>query len=401
MSQKAETSQEICQQEDKQKFSNKNLNFKNFYLSLTVILVIAILTGGLSGLLVSSYYYNNKIITSDLNLNRNIIDFTKKITIDDPNSLMVKNLARQTAGIYNLETTGQWWQKIDLEKRFLGTAVIVTSDGWLLAGPTVITDFKKSYQIITAEGSAYIAKDFYQDSLTGIVFFKIDAANLMPVTFYNQNQLGLNEEIVLMAASGYEATAPVIISHLEKINYYLQTIPKEYYHSTEKQDEFYLTKDLLPENFDGCLAANFRGELIGLGSNNLLENNFQTLIPATYLEQAVDNFLKNKQTVSRANLGLNYFNLSQNLNLPANYTANKRAGALILDYPESNLPAIKKDSPAKDILQSEDIILKVNDDEVNEYNNFTKLIQDYSSNTKIRLTIYRQGQEQDVEIILK
>lgn len=402
MPQRAETTKDIFQKDNKGLPPVKNK--KPFFskLSLLFSVLFSIIAGGLAGYLASNYWLvNQNPESTEINLNTNqIVDFTKKITVSNPTTEVINKLAKQIVGIYSVKKGEDWWQKLYLDNEFLGTGLVITSDGWLMTTSDVIPDFKKDYQIMTANNNYYLAKDFIQDKLTGVVFFKIDAQNLSPVQFADLEQITIAQSAVALAADNDMNDLKVKISNLEKLSYYLQKSIKDYFHSTEKQDEYFLLKDPLPTNFASCLVANNQGEVIGLGSNLNKAENFQTIIPTGYLAQAVKQFLINKTEVKRNYLGLTYLDLSQNPNLPANLTANRENGALIIGNKELNLVAIKKDSPVKNILLENDIILKVNDDEINNRNNFTMLIQNYPAGSKIKLLILRQGEEKEVEVTL-
>lgn len=403
MPQRAETTKDIFQKDNKglPPVKNKKPFFSKWSLLFSVL--FSIIAGGLAGYLASNYWLvNQNPEPTGINLNTNqIVDFTKKITVSNPTTEVINKLAKQIVGIYSVKKGEDWWQKLYLDNEFLGTGLVITSDGWLMTTSDVIPDFKKDYQIMTANNNYYLAKDFIQDKLTGVVFFKIDAQNLSPVQFADLEQITVAQSAVALAADNDMNDLKVKISNLEKLSYYLQKSIKDYFHSTEKQEEYFLLKDSLPTNFASCLVANNQGEVIGLGSNLNKTENFQTIIPTGYLAQAVKQFLINKTEVKRNYLGLTYLDLSQNPNLPANLTANRENGALIIGNKELNLVAIKKDSPAKNILMENDIVLKVNDDEINNRNNFTMLIQNYPTDSKIKLLILRQGEEKEVEVTLK
>jgi len=405
MPKRAETTKEIFRQNQNKTPSffklikNKSLLAGRWGLLFSVI--FSIIAGGLAGYLVSSYWFNTQQPNSTkTNVNSNIIDFTKKITITDSNTALINKLSKQIVAIYAVKSANNWWQKLYLDNEFLGTGIVITSDGWIMTTSEVIDNPKRNYQIMTADNN-YLAKNFIQDELTGVVFLKIDAQNLTPVQFADLEQLPLAQEVLVITADNNLNDVKVKISNLEKIDYFFQKSIKDYFHSTEKQDEYFLLKDLLPANSNGSLIANSQGEVIGLGQNVNQEDFFQTIIPASYLSQAVKNFLINKTEVKRSYLGLTYLDLSQTPNLAANLTADKKQGALIMSSKDLNIIAIKKDSPAKNILEEGDIILQVNGEEIDERNNFTELIQDYSSGNKIKLLIFRNGEEKEVEITLK
>ncbi|PIT90651.1 MAG: protease Do, partial [Candidatus Komeilibacteria bacterium CG10_big_fil_rev_8_21_14_0_10_41_13] len=51
-------------------------------------------------------------------------------------------------------------------------------------------------------------------------------------------------------------------------------------------------------------------------------------------------------------------------------------------------------------LKAGDIILKVNNEDVDERNSLTKLVQDYAPGQEVTLTILRSGQQVEVKVSL-
>lgn len=375
------------------------------YWELVFYIIMPVIIGGFMGYLTSFYYVNRQDIFWDYNKNINaaVVDLTKKIVIADPQTDLINQLNQQLAGVYNIDASdSSWWQKLNVQNQFLGTAMVVTSDGWLMASPDVISDLKKEYLIITHNGNRYYTKDLVEDKLTAAVFLKIDAQNLYPVKFTDWETLPLGQSITVLANSGNLVNQPnVINTNIENLNYYSLNVSKDYFHSSEVQDQYLLIKDQLPLSFTGGLAVTLDGEIIGLGQKlEKKADNFQTFIPGSYLQQALKNFLTDKKIVRRNYLGLVYLDLSHS-RLPENLTANRKTGIILLSNVDLKISAIKKDSPAIDILKEGDIIYKVDNQEINERNNFTKIINDYMQASKITLSLIRDNEEKTVEIVLK
>jgi len=119
------------------------------------------------------------------------------------------------------------------------------------------------------------------------------------------------------------------------------------------------------------------------------------------LVSAVNNFLAKSEEILRSRLGLSYLSLSEALGLPASVSENRTKGAVVLGDAKRNILAVAVGSPAEAAgLKAGDIIIKVNNEEVDESNSLTKLIQDYTSGQEITLTIIRAGQESQIKVTL-
>ena len=99
---------------------------------------------------------------------------------------------------------------------------------------------------------------------------------------------------------------------------------------------------------------------------------------------------------------MNYLDLTESLGLSNDVTENRLKGAVLIGDAKRNIMAVAENSPAaKAGLKAGDIILKINNEEINERNSLTKLIQDYTPGKEIILTISREGKEQEVKVILE
>jgi len=61
---------------------------------------------------------------------------------------------------------------------------------------------------------------------------------------------------------------------------------------------------------------------------------------------------------------------------------------------------IAKTSPAFELFLAEDIIKKVEQEEINEHKNLSELISQYQVGDNVRFTIIRAGEQKEVEVIL-
>ena len=122
---------------------------------------------------------------------------------------------------------------------------------------------------------------------------------------------------------------------------------------------------------------------------------------ARFLDSAVGNFLKNSSEVIRGYLGVHYVDLSESLGLAEGVIEGQTKGAVLLGEAKENRLAVAKSSPAETAgLKAGDIIVKVNNEEVDEKNSLTRLIQDYTPGQELALTVLRDKETMEIKVVL-
>jgi len=326
----------------------------------------------------------------DLNflLNEEDNSFTKVLT----------ELKSQVVGIYKKRVNDDILESIYLEKDFLGSGMILTSDGWILTHASVIN--KADYVIITADKKVYEPIKEVIDEFSGAVLIQVSAANLKPIKFADLNTMQPTKPLLVSKFSAQNHGSDIIKASVQKFFYHDQTLADYFLLSTESIDH-YLKLDMdFDALYNGALLVNDKVEVIGMLFYSGREA-LRLAIPGYYLESAVDNFLSNSSEIIRSSLGVTYVDLSETLGLSEEVTEGKLKGAVLLGKGSKNILAVEEDSPASEAgLKAGDIILKVNNDEVDEKNSLTKLIQEYTPGQELTLLISRSGQEMEIKVIL-
>ena len=103
-----------------------------------------------------------------------------------------------------------------------------------------------------------------------------------------------------------------------------------------------------------------------------------------------------KEEISRSYLGVNFIDLESAPNL----SIEQKQGALISG--DSSRRAVIANSPAQKAgLQTGDIIIKVENEEVSRSRTLPELIQDYDSGVSVNLTVLRNGKELGISVALE
>ncbi len=267
----------------------------------------------------------------------------------------------------------------------LGSGVII-QDGYVITNNHVIKDAEE-IKVVLSDKREYEAELIGGDAKTDIAILKIDEKKLPAATLGDSDKLKVGEW-VLAIGSPYSArlgntVTHGIISGLGRSGMQLSTY------------ESYIQTDapINPGNSGGALV-NLDGEVIGINSAILSRsggsNGIGFAIPIDLAKKVMNDIIKEGRVI-RAWLGVSIQELNQDL-----------AGSLGIDDIEGILVAdVVEDSPAESAkLQAGDVIIKVNDDKVNDPSELQLNISSRAPGENVKLTIIRDKKTKVVSVKL-
>lgn len=358
----------------KEHFARPTMQRPPSLLNLTVITVIVGLIAGFGGYLLAQNIWPNT--------NVNYLNWGEWPRNNNQNKTPLVELAQRTAGsiagVYRpLAASGSIGGPLFSEDDFLGSAVVVTSDGWLMSSDQVV----KNKQVYIVWGDKlYEPTELKRDIFSGAVFVKISASFLSPVDFQLTDEVKTGESLFVGVDAVHSTEHSFYTDVLANAHY----VPEKYL-STDKVDYYFQTAVQPPVNILAAPFFNFKGNLIGLAYK--LDSGL-VMLPAEYLKQAVKNMLDG--TV-RVRLGLNYVDLENNSGFNKKGVLVYHPGAAAVTY---NLPA------AKAGLKAGDQIVAVNNNVVSGNRSLTSILQNYRPGEKVTIKIFRNSQAQDIEVQL-
>jgi len=398
-----ETIQDIFHEEIQRPVIQKGLSL-DFKLALLVI-VFSILGGFLSSL-AKDYWFDVYFPQAPLEADESGRQPSKKIL--DLNFLLKDNetdysqvlseIKAPLVGFYKKKTSEGILESLYLEKDFLGSGIAVTSDGWILTHQSVVAE--GGYVAVTNDKRILETQKKVLDPFSPLVLIKVGVDNLTPARFADLNGLKPTDFLLVSRYTAQNHGSDMLKTTVQKFAYHDQAKAADFLLSTEKIDHYLKISGDLESFYNGGVLLNDKNEVVGLLFNS--GKDFVNLaVPAYYLKSAVNNFLAKSEEILRSRLGLSYLSLSEALGLPASVSENRTKGAVVLGDAKRNILAVAVGSPAEAAgLKAGDIIIKVNNEEVDESNSLTKLIQDYTSGQEITLTIIRAGQESQIKVTL-
>ncbi|MEA3391390.1 MAG: Do family serine endopeptidase [Candidatus Marinimicrobia bacterium] len=267
----------------------------------------------------------------------------------------------------------------------LGSGVIVKG-GYVITNNHVIKDAEK-IKVILSDKREYEAKLIGGDPKTDIAVLKINEKKLPIAKLGDSNKLRVGEW-VLAIGSPYSArlgntVTHGIISGLGRSGMQLSTY------------ESYIQTDapINPGNSGGALV-NLDGEVIGINSAILSRsggsNGIGFAIPIDLAKKVMNDIIKEGRVI-RAWLGVSIQELNQDLS--ESLGIDDIEGILISDVVE--------DSPAEAAkLKVGDVIIKVNDDEVNNPSELQINISSRSPGENVKLTVVRDKKTKTISVKL-
>jgi S1-C subfamily serine protease len=302
-----------------------------------------------------------------------------KITLEQPLTSLADKYQNSVAGVYkDVIVSPSIGQKVFDNSDFLGSAVVVTSDGWLMTTNQVVVD--KTAKVVLVD-EIYDIQEIIFDDFTGVAFIKIEANFIQPIDFQLTGSFKAGERLFTNIDLPASANHAFYTSFLNNGHY-----TSDQYLYTDSVDYFMHISDGLDNiNINSAPFFNVDGDLLGIVYN---KNEEKLLIPAEYLKQAVKHLLNN---TNRPVLGMYYIDMENNSGFI-------RKGNLIF---HPTLRAVEYNSVAdKAGIRAGDQVVAVNNDVISDSNTLTSIIQDYRIGDTVVLKIQRNGLEQDIEIEL-
>lgn len=362
-------------EERKQHFVRPTMQRPPSLLNLTLVAIILGFMAGFGG------YFFAQYILPDTTLNSLDLGQWQKnlsISLEQPLVGWSQKFATNVAGVYKpVSSIVAVGQPILSDNDLLGSAVVITSDGWLMSTKQVI----KNQQVLIALGDKiYTPKEFKQDDFSDAVFIKIDANFLTPIDFQLTDEIKTGERLLAVVDSAGSMEPDFYTDILANAHY----VPEKYL-STDTVDYYLKISNINSGHLASAPYFNLKGNFIGLEYS---VGEQSVLIPAEYLKQAVKNLLNN---TSRVQVGLSYVDLENNPGFD-------RKGVLI--YNPNGAAIVYNSAAAKAGLKSGDQIVAINNNVVTTVKSLTSILQSYRVGEKVTAKIFRDGQEQDIEIKL-
>lgn len=367
--------------------------------SLILVIILSIAFGAIAGSLGSGLakYWVAKYILGDKNANQ-IIEETQRITVDE-NSATIDAAKKVSPAVVSIVATAQIQDLLGqtYTQKSGGTGFIITSDGMIMTNRHVISDKNGKYTVVTNDGKTYDAKVVSLDPANDLGVLKIQADNLSVVSFGDSSKLEVGQRVIAIGNALGEYQNTVTAGVISAINRTI--VAGDGSQQSERLENVIQTDAAINAGNSGGPLINLEGQVIGV--NTAMDQGGQLIsfaIPSNVAKEAMDSVLKHGKII-RPYLGVRYEGITKEL-AEINHLAVNR-GALVYSGSQDLLAVIPDSPAAKAGLQVNDIITKVNGDEIDQQHSLSQLLQKYDPGTEVELTILRDKNEIKVKVKLE
>ena len=266
-----------------------------------------------------------------------------------------------------------------------GTGVIISSDGYILTNNHVVGN-SKSATVMLDDGTVYENVEVVgSDPLNDIAFMKIkDAKDLPTVTLGDSSTVKVGQQVVAIgnALGQYQNTVTTgILSGVGRP----VTAGSESGGQQENLVDLLQTDAAINSGNSGGPLVNMAGQVIGINTAIVADaNNIGFSIPINSTKGLIEGLLKTGE-VKRAFLGVNFINITPSVAKELKLSVTEGAYVFGDNAVSPNSPA------AKAGIEKGDIITKINDNQIGRSQGLSTIIGMYRPNTKVTITILRDG----------
>jgi len=272
-------------------------------------------------------------------------------------------------------------------QRGIGSGVIVSADGTILTNNHVVEGADKII-VQTNNDKTFEAKVVGTDKPSDLAVLKIDAENLPFLTLGNSDTVRVGDIVLAIGnplGIGQTVTAGIISAKGRRTGL-----------SDGSFEDFLQTDAPINRGNSGGALVNLNSELIGInsqilsggGSGGNIGIGFS--IPSNMAKSVMDQLLKDGK-VHRGQLGVRIQNITEDL--AKAFELKDTKGVIVSEV-------IKGGASDKAGMKRDDIITAVNGESVEDTNILRNKIAGTAPGTAVKLTIVRDGNQQDISVTL-
>lgn len=257
-------------------------------------------------------------------------------------------------------------------KNFLGNAVVLTADGWMVMATSVYQD---NATVVLSDGESYTIVDSVVDELSGMTFFQIEASNLAFVNFDTDEMIPVGQTFSVI-----EKRIGSYVVYERRAAGYAQT-----------SESVRQTASFIPHvQIDGAASIHpvsspvfyNNGTFAGLVTEEGL------VVHSSVARSALESIVA-YGNIERSQVEVAYVNVER-------LTKKERTAEGLPDH-GIFVQSVKQKSPANDMLQAGDVVLSVNNEIMDAQDDFAAIIHSEPAGTVWFMNVLRDGEERSVQ----
>lgn len=274
-------------------------------------------------------------------------------------------------------------------ERDIGSGFIISADGLIVTNKHVVDDPESTYKVITSDDTSYDVQRIYRDPTNDLAILKINASNLTPIELGDSDKLKVGQLAIAIGTALGEFRQTVTTGVISGVGRGIEA-GNPFEGSVERLDNVIQTDAAINPGNSGGPLLNSAGQVIGVNTAVSAQGqNIGFALPINVVKDAVANFNETGQ-FNRPFLGVRYQTVSRDL-------------ALLNELPEgAYIREVVADGPAQRAgIQEGDIIIRLSGVRLTGENaELSKVLQSRKAGEEISVTIWRDGQEQELKLTL-
>jgi len=274
------------------------------------------------------------------------------------------------------------------EESTVGTGFVVSENGLIVTNKHVVSG-EGTYTVVTRDGQKYEVRRIYRDPILDLALVQIESSDLVKLELGDSSKLKVGQTVIAIgnALGKYTNTVTTgIVSGLGRA----VVAGDPFFGSLEKLDNLIQTDAAInPGNSGGPLLSS-SGEVIAVSvATTEGAQNIGFAIPINTVKPIVEEFIA-KGSVSRPYLGIRYRFISKDV-----ATLNEVPQGAYIQEVIFGGPAQKAG-----VLEG-DIIIKINDQDINEENKLSEIVAKAIVGARLELTVFRDNKEIKLAVLLE
>lgn len=295
-------------------------------------------------------------------------------------------------GPFSVFFEGQKAGEEEDQERLIGSGFIVSKEGLVVTNKHVVSDRDVKYIVVDSKGTKYNVERIYRDPLNDIAILKVSnpsAERFREVKLGNSDNLEVGQFAIAIGTALGEFRNTVTTGVISGLGRGI-TAGNPFEGFVERLDNVIQTDAAINPGNSGGPLLNSGGEVVGVNTAVApAGQNIGFAIPINVVKESIQNFNSTGQ-FNRAFLGVSYVMIS------------KRAAA-VNELPQGAfVRAISEGSPAQKAgLKTNDIITKIDGENVTEDNNLAVIINKKKVGQEVALTVFRDDKTIEIKATLE
>ena len=264
-----------------------------------------------------------------------------------------------------------------------GSGFFISEDGLIVTNHHVVENGSK-FTVVTSDGAELDATLVGADARTDLAVLRVTGARKFTYVKFASGDVRIGEWVVAVGnpfGLGGTVTAGIVSARNREIG-------------GNRYDDFLQIDAAVNKGNSGGPAFNLNGEVIGINTAIFSPSGgnigIAFAIPASTARDVVDELTKNGQVV-RGWLGVQIQPVTRDI---ADSVGLPEARGAIVNTPQEGSPA------AKAGIRAGDIVTAVNGEAVRNPRELARRIGEMAPDSKVRITLWREGKSQDLDITL-